>query len=155
MGLFGSKPVPVRGQVPAGRVRLGVAGFGLSHHTQRARSIAEEIVKAHPDQFESWFYFDSAGYRGEGGFLPQLKSELSQDQQEKFAAKNSSPFCWLEYPDGKKEALGGRDDFCDWVNNPDNEFSNKFAANSTLKELAITMPRIGELWVDETPGTAK
>merc|ERR1740117_2702110 len=114
MGLATSK-LPPREAVPAGKIRVCVAGFGLSHHTGRARAIAEEVVKTQPCLFESWFYFNSSGFRGEGGLLPLVKSELPTAQRGKFKAHKSSPFCWLEHPDGSREAIGGRDDLCDWV----------------------------------------
>ena len=43
----------------AGITRICVAGFTLSHHTGRARDLADAVVQAFPDRFESWFYFDS------------------------------------------------------------------------------------------------
>jgi hypothetical protein len=149
MGLKASKPVPVRGPVQDGKIRVCVAGFSLSHHTGKARKVAETIVTAYPKDFESWFYFDTAGYRGDGGFLPTLKAELSEQDQEKFKNHKSSPFCWLEMEDGSKQGLGGRDNLCEWV-----AANEKFADNPALKELASNGPGLGDLWVDESHGSA-
>jgi hypothetical protein len=154
MGGSSSKEATPRTEVPGGKVRVCVAGFGLSHHTGRARSIAESVVGASPEKFESWFYFNTSGYKGEGGLLSVVKKELTVEQQDQFAQHKSSPFCWLEYPDGKKLALGGRDNFCDWVNN-NAEFKEDFAKNAALKDLTTTMPGLGEAWVDESSGTAQ
>jgi hypothetical protein len=152
MGGRNSKLVPARPVPAEGLVRVCVAGFGLSHHTGRARAIAERIVEGQPDKFESWFYFDSKGFRGEGGFLPTLLTELSEEDQKKFAAHKQSPFTWLEYPDGHKTALGGRDRLCDWVNNDSGEFKETFAADKVLQKLTNSGPGLGELWVNEKPG---
>jgi hypothetical protein len=51
----------VRGTPTIGKTRICVAGFTLSHHTGRARDLADEIVKAFPERFESWFYFAKPG----------------------------------------------------------------------------------------------
>ena len=58
-----AKPVPERTPVPAGKVRVCVAGFAVSHNVGRAAAVARAIVANRPDQFESWFYFDSKGAR--------------------------------------------------------------------------------------------
>lgn len=58
-----AKPVPERPPVPAGKVRVCVAGFAVSHNVGRAASVARAIVANSPDQFESWFYFDDQGAR--------------------------------------------------------------------------------------------
>mmetsp|Transcript_56 Transcript_56/g.70 ORF Transcript_56/g.70 Transcript_56/m.70 type:complete len:155 (+) Transcript_56:18-482(+) len=112
MGLSASKPSP-RPAVPEDKIRLCVSGFGLSPHTGRARKIAEMIVSTYPDKYETWFYFDSFGHYD---FLAKVKAELSEEQQQKFASHTSSPFCWLEMPDGSKNAIGGRDRLVDWAN---------------------------------------
>ena len=49
--------------MPAGKVRVCVAGFAVSHNVGRAAAVARAIVASYPDQFESWFYFDSKGAR--------------------------------------------------------------------------------------------
>jgi hypothetical protein len=58
-----AKPVPERPPVPAGKVRVCVAGFAVSHNVGRAASVARAIAANSPEQFESWFYFDDRGAR--------------------------------------------------------------------------------------------
>jgi hypothetical protein len=109
--------------------------------------LARAIAQHAPDKYETWFYFCSKGYRHEEtGFLKQIKSELSEEQQKQFAGHMSSPFCWLETPDGKRDAKGGRDRLCEWA-------LATFPEIPAIKELASTDPSITEIWVDETPGT--
>lgn len=105
----GKASVPVRNPVPEGKVRLCAAGFSISHHTGRAKAVVDAIVESKPDKYESWFYFSSMGdYKS---FLEELKKSLPEE----FAGHRSSPFCWLEYPDGRIEAQGGRDRLCEWA----------------------------------------
>ena len=43
----------------------GIAGFAASHHTGRSRALADAIAEAHPETYETWFYFDgNGGFRG-------------------------------------------------------------------------------------------
>lgn len=150
MGASIGKPLP-RSPVPAGKLRICVSGFGMSHHTGRARSIADLIVKTYPDVYETWFYFDSKGYRPD--FLESVKAELPEDQQKAFKHHNSSPFCWLEKPDGAKTALGGRDRFCEWVQD---NFKDKKGKDAPFLKLCASSPSVTEAWFDtSTPGTAK
>jgi hypothetical protein len=125
-------------------VRLCVAGFTLSHHTGRARKVVDEIVKAHPAQYESWYHFDTKGYRP---FLQQLKLEFSPEQQEKFAEHKTSPFVWLEKSDGSKDAKGGRDRLCEWA-------IVEFKHDKAVVDLCSSGPGLSDAWVDESPGTA-
>lgn len=143
----GTASVPsARPAVPAGKVRLCVAGFGISHHTSRAKKIATLIQSTYPDKYETWFYFDSRGFRPD--FLAQIKSELNTEQQEKFAAHKTSPFCWLEFEDGTKDAKGGRDFFSEWA-------LKEFPNDEAIMNLAGTGPSITEVLVDSKPGTVQ
>mmetsp|Transcript_10924 Transcript_10924/g.16310 ORF Transcript_10924/g.16310 Transcript_10924/m.16310 type:complete len:171 (+) Transcript_10924:40-552(+) len=148
MGSSAVKPVPKRTAVPEGKVRLCVIGFTLSHHTGRAAKLARAIQKHEPEKYETWFYFDSKGFRDEPvNLLKQIKSELSEEQQKKFESHKSSPFCWREYPDGKKEAMGGRDFFSEWA-------FKEFKDVPDIAKLAGKGPSLFEAMVDQTPGTA-
>jgi len=141
--------IPARPPVPAGKTRLCVAGFGTSHHTARASRVARAVGASAPERLETWFYFDSAGYRGKDGLLPKIKSELDKDDQERFASHNSSPFCWFEYPDGRRKGIGGRDKLCEWA-------QAEFPNDSHIQKLTTTLPsRLREAFsVDKSPGTA-
>jgi hypothetical protein len=151
MGLTASKPLP-RPPVPEGKTRLCVAGFGISHHTGRAREIADKIVQTYPDKYESWYYFDTTGFRPE--FLDSIKEELSHEQQLEFAKHNTSPFCWIETSDAggaKPIAIGGRDDLCDWAvakfehNHKNEAFLKRCKKPGFIKDM---------LFDNSTPGTA-
>ena len=158
MGLTASKPA-ARLPVPAGMTRLCVSGFGISHHTGRARKIAATIAETYPDRYETWFYFDSRGFRPE--FLESIKAELPQDQQEKFKSHQTSPFCWVETPgsnDGgggnknKLFAIGGRDKFCEYVQE---NFSKDDEKNEAILSLCREEPKLKDAFFDNsTPGTA-
>jgi hypothetical protein len=155
MGGAASTPL-TRGPVPAGKTRICVSGFSISHHTSRARALASAIAEAHPEKYESWFYFDVKGYRDKptpGGFLKQIKSELSKEQQDAFAAHKTSPFCWLELPDGSKDAKGGRDFFAEWAAAT---FTDE-VSDKEIRRLATTKPSLTEglFWDSKSNGTAQ
>lgn len=153
MGGTASNPTP-RGPVPEGKTRICVAGFGISHHTNRAGKLARAIQAALPDKYETWFYFDTKGYRP--AFLTQIKSELPEEQQKAFAAHRTSPFCWLETTangeDGKAvrrlDAKGGRDRLSEWA-------MKTFPDEKSITEIAGKPPSLTEFWVDVTAGTAQ
>jgi len=151
MGLSVSTPLP-RPPVQAGKTRLCVGGFGLSHHTGRARSIVDTIVKIYPETYESWFYFDTRGFRPK--FLTEIKAELSEEQQKQFAAHKTSPFCWIEKANEKPFALGGRDKLCEWViaNFPNKE-KDEPILSLCREEPSRTMKEV--FFDNKTPGTAR
>ena len=145
MGGKVAKPVPIRNSVPIGKTRICVMGFSLSHHTNRAGNITRKIILKYPNKYESWFYFDTKGYRKA---LYGIKSELNDIQKQEFENQKSSPFVFLQYPDGHIEGIGGRDKFCDWTNA---EFKDK---DEEICQLAGE-PSVSEVWVDETPGSVQ
>ena len=59
MGSSSSVPVPSRKPVPVGKTRLCIAGYKISHHTGRARTIIGLIAKKYAADYESWMYFAS------------------------------------------------------------------------------------------------
>lgn len=154
---MGSAPsvVPPRLPVSAGRLRLCVIGFKVSHHTGRARRLAAAIAAAYPEQYETWYHFDwPSAYRE---YLAQLKAnELNLDESSPLFNHTSSPFCWLEEATGSATAftpLGGRDRFCEWATE---RFPASEEKNAEIVELASTPPSLfSDAWVDETPGTAQ
>jgi hypothetical protein len=118
----------------------------MSHHTNRAGKLARLIASTFPNRFESWFYFDSAGYKEA---LRAVKNKLPEDQKEKFAQHQSSPFCWLEFSDKEEiQGLGGRDRLCEWA-------ISQFPNETPITEFASKEPSLLEVFVDETPGTAQ
>eukprot|EP00930_Biecheleria_cincta_P060517 TRINITY_DN46159_c0_g1_i1.p1 TRINITY_DN46159_c0_g1~~TRINITY_DN46159_c0_g1_i1.p1 ORF type:complete len:163 (+),score=30.96 TRINITY_DN46159_c0_g1_i1:23-490(+) len=140
--------IPARPVVAQGKTRICVAGFGFSHHTHRAGNVARAIVQANPDQYESWFHFNSRNYPE---LLRQVKSELPENQQKQFADHKSAPFCWLELADGTLKAKGGRDGLCQWVLS-----SGQFSTQRYDEVLGLASSEVSllEAWVDKTPGTA-
>ena len=143
-----------RGSPGPGITRISVSGFTLSHHTGRARKLADEIQKAFPTRFETWYYFTSHNlYRM---FLEHLKeNEFASSLAENSPLKShrTSPIVWLETIDpstGNVEVrpLGGRDRFCEWA-------LEEFKDSPVIHELASTSPGLGDAWVDETPGSSQ
>ena len=92
---MGSKPVnnaPLRPEVPTNKTRICIAGFSISSYTGRARRIASLIAKKYPDQYETWYYFDSGSNYYE--FLRVTFDSVPFPQHLK--GHSSSPFVWLE-----------------------------------------------------------
>jgi len=150
MGCTASVPLGRPG-VPTGMIRLCVSGFGISHHTGRAKEIVDTIVQTYPDEYESWYYFDTFGFRPQ--FLTSIKSELTLEQQNEFKDHNTSPFCWVETPNSRQPfAIGGRDKLCEWVfkHFADNE------QNAKILKLCREMPsrRKDAFFNSNQPGTA-
>jgi hypothetical protein len=136
----------IRPPVAPPKIRICLIGFQTSHHTNRAGQLTRLIVSMFPNQFESWFYFDSTGYKAA---LEAVKNKLPEDQKEKFAQHQSSPFCWLEFSDKSEiQGLGGRDRLCEWA-------ISQFPTETAITELAKKEPSLLELFVDDTPGTAE
>eukprot|EP00812_Abedinium_dasypus_P012550 NODE_6061_length_532_cov_147.144654.p2 GENE.NODE_6061_length_532_cov_147.144654~~NODE_6061_length_532_cov_147.144654.p2 ORF type:complete len:128 (+),score=35.55 NODE_6061_length_532_cov_147.144654:3-386(+) len=123
------------------------AGFKLSHNTGLARKLADAIGEAHASHYETWFCF--LGGRDYQSFVEALKDELPPDQKEAFSTRKgwSSPFVWLEKPDGARHALGGCDRFREWAAA---EFTDP-----AVQDLASRTPSlISDMWFNREPGTA-
>jgi len=159
-----AKEAPPRMPVPDGKKRICVVGWPASPHVGRAVKLAREITKQHPEEYETWFFFSFGSngcLRGEkgdgkGGLYFDVKSEMSQEDQQRLFAHKSVPFCWIEST--KKEAggvvirgLGGRDNFCEWVNS-----MPQLMSNPVIREMATTAPVFQEdVLFDRSPGTAQ
>mmetsp|Transcript_10945 Transcript_10945/g.16839 ORF Transcript_10945/g.16839 Transcript_10945/m.16839 type:complete len:159 (-) Transcript_10945:208-684(-) len=150
MDFFFPKALP-RLAVPSGKTRICVAGFGVSHHTGRARKIADTIAKVYPDKYETWYFFSTIGFRPD--FLNSVKESLSQEDQKKLESHKTSPFCWLELSDGTKTGIGGRDRLCEWVQA---NFDVSDEKNEPFVSLTKNEPTVTEVFFDAIkPGTAK
>jgi len=159
MGNRFATPVPARPAVPAGKTRICVAGFGISHHTGRAQKIAAMIANKNSDKYETWFYFSTLGYRSflKDDILPKIPDDQKSkpgttDKGKTIGEHTSSPFVWLETSTGEGgtaanyTAIGGRDKFVAWV---DETFPN----DAELKELTKDEPGHKEVFFDNaTPG---
>mmetsp|Transcript_6446 Transcript_6446/g.9771 ORF Transcript_6446/g.9771 Transcript_6446/m.9771 type:complete len:179 (-) Transcript_6446:169-705(-) len=165
MGNTSGTPIPERPPVPAGKTRICVSGFGISHNSAGAKNLADAIVSAHPDKYESWYYFNSFGYKK---FLRVILNELPDSEKGKESTMDkgttvgqhhSSPFVWLESGgqtnadskavEGKTyEAQGGRDKFCLWA-------QKEFPGEESIQALASTdSPSLSILFFDSSsPGT--
>lgn len=107
-----SHNAPPRKPVPAGKTRICVAGFKVSPHTGRARWLAYEIARQHPDLYETWFYFDSSAefYY----FLKETFDPVPFPQHLK--GHSSSPFVWIEQGLACDiTPIGGREHFAKWA----------------------------------------
>ena len=122
MGYF-DVPVPERPPVPEGKTRICIAGFGVSPNVARARAVATEIAKAHPDKYETWFYFSTFGYLR---FLKDFQAkDLPEEYKDKpcsadsnpktFATQTSAPLVFFQTPEGALEPKGGQDLFSAWA----------------------------------------
>mmetsp|Transcript_8830 Transcript_8830/g.18459 ORF Transcript_8830/g.18459 Transcript_8830/m.18459 type:complete len:171 (+) Transcript_8830:93-605(+) len=155
-----SVPLP-RPAVPGGVIRICVSGFGISHHTGRARAIASAIAEVYPDQYETYYYFDTLHFRP--AFLDSIKAEIVESGgSDKSADHSSSPFCWLEETktegtESKKQMtpLGGRDRLAEWAMAKFDESDTKHT-----KILDLCREEPAHSWKEinfdsKTPGTAK
>mmetsp|Transcript_6608 Transcript_6608/g.13313 ORF Transcript_6608/g.13313 Transcript_6608/m.13313 type:complete len:168 (+) Transcript_6608:1-504(+) len=146
---------PERPAVSAGKIRICVTGFGVSHNVGMAQKVAKKIYELHSDQYEAFFCFNTFDFKN---YLENLKKEEGWDEASfekppkpgggstSFQKHGSAPFVWLEYPDGKKEFVGGRDYFCDWA-------SKKFAGEQEIVDLAggdnpWAEPSMGDLFFE-------
>mmetsp|Transcript_24231 Transcript_24231/g.34189 ORF Transcript_24231/g.34189 Transcript_24231/m.34189 type:complete len:161 (-) Transcript_24231:34-516(-) len=144
--------IPVRTPVPKGKIRLCQAGFTVSHHTGRAHTVINTIVKHYPDKYESWFFF--MGIKEFKTWIAEFKkTSLSESDAKSFANHSSSPFCWFETEDGKVEVKGGRDRLCEWALAT---FTENTPADAEIRKEAETEPsRMKEAFFSKVQGTAE
>lgn len=155
MGASGSKaeaPLRTLPGVPfEGKPRLCMAAMKPSHNAGRARRVMNEIEKV-SEKYETWHaVFPRTKQSGPFfDFVEALKKELPDAEQQAYASRTgwSSPFVWLEHPDGTRHALGGRDGLCEWA-------VAEFASHAKLVSIANTPAKGSDAYVSLTrPGTA-
>ena len=138
MGSSTSVPVPPRKPVPNGKTRLCVAGFTVSPYTGRARTIAAQIAKLYPEEYETWFYFGSSTNYYDFlkltfdpiPFPPHLKGH------------GTSPFVWTERgATNEIEPIGGLSHFKEWV-----EKQDKVAKEQSIRTLLDSWLGVGDVW---------
>lgn len=100
--------------VPAGKVRICIAGYTMSPPTGRAHFLAGLIAKKYPDQYETWYFFDLFAW---GKFTVEKFCNVPFPAHLK--GHCTSPFVWFERPgsgsDNAIEPLGGYDHFSTWA----------------------------------------
>lgn len=138
-----------------GKQRIHVIGSTLSHHTGRARQIADLIASSYPESFETWYWFGSFGeYRDPpNGFLIAVKQRCGVEDGHPLFLHKTSPFVWIETAEGEKVPLGGRDRFVEWVHKQP-QFQGDEERARRIRELA-TEPSYLDAWVNESPGTSQ
>lgn len=128
----------------------------MSHHTGRARAIAAAIAEAYPDEYETWFYFHTKGFKTQ--FLESIKKEIWESDGSFPEDHITSPFVWLETQNAetsKKEmtGLGGRDKLCEWTMA---NFDKDDSKNAALLSLCAEEPRrslMERIFDTTSPGT--
>lgn len=138
MGAKASRGVPPRKPVPEGKIRLCEAGYLSSPHTGRARQIIGYIAAKYPNEYESWFYFDSGKY-----FFAFLKEVFDPVPfPEHLKGHSSSPFIWCEKGNNEiSELIGGREHLAAWA-------KKKFPDDQELGALCDTW-KIGDTFHDK------
>jgi len=125
MGGSESRTVPPRKPVPEGKTRICQAGYTASPHTGRARQIVGYIAAKYPNEFESWFYFDSGDKYF--AFLHEMFDKVPFPDHLKGHA--TSPFIWFETGNNQiAQLIGGRQDLANWC-------KTKFPQDKELLEL--------------------
>mmetsp|Transcript_43132 Transcript_43132/g.101090 ORF Transcript_43132/g.101090 Transcript_43132/m.101090 type:complete len:132 (-) Transcript_43132:254-649(-) len=122
-----------------------------SHNAARAKLVLDAITKAAAGRYATWFVVFSRGasspyYK----WVEALKKELPEEQRARFASRFgwSAPFCWLELPDGGRQALGGRDALCEWA-------LCEFADSAAVRRVASAGPKYMDLFASlSKPGSA-
>lgn len=125
-------------------------------HVGRAVSVARAIHRAHPNQYETWFYFTfGENFRGPngdgmGGIVMMIKNLMNEQDRERLLHHKTTPFCWLETSNGAIQGIGGRDRLCEWV-----QTKPELMENQEIKALVTTNPTIGDLFPDTSPGSVQ
>lgn len=139
------------GQTRDGLQRLCMVGMQPSHNTGRAKLVFDEITEVGRDVVETWVAIFPRAANSYYDFVEALKAELPEEQRQEYSGRHgwSSPFVWLELPDGSRRAVGGRQELCAWA-------VRTFPDSDKLKQWAATEPPSSEATsVDLTkPGSA-
>jgi len=116
----------------SGKPRICMAGMMPSHNTGRCKMVFDAVTREASDRYDTWWMqFPRSGSSPYYAFVEELKAELPPAQQEAFGTRKgwSSPFVWLEMPDGSRNAIGGRDRFSEWA-------AAEFADNAAIVQAA-------------------
>jgi hypothetical protein len=103
---------PASTPVPNGKTRVCVAGFRISPYTGRARYLAAELAAQYPNEFETWFYFDSGS-----NFYAYIQKKFENVPfPPHLKGHCTSPMVWLERgATNDVEPLGGCNHMVEWI----------------------------------------
>jgi len=127
-----SNPPPAP-PIPDGVTRICVAGYSFSPPTGHAHELAARLADAHPDKFETWYYFSMFEYWpfamerfAEVEFPPELKGH------------STSPMVWFEKGENfDVTPIGGDKEFTTWVARQE-----EMMLNNDISWCATTRPSI-------------
>jgi len=118
MGSSNSTPTPhsasERPAVTTDKQRICVAGINYSPYCGRARKLASLIAERFPENFETWFYFDSSSCFDDFTAKTFGSSEVVFPSDVK--GQSTAPFIWIESRDSV-EYVGTSDQFRTWAKN--------------------------------------
>eukprot|EP01084_Bolivina_argentea_P035346 65579_1 len=113
--------------VPKGKIRICVAAFTHSAPSANAHYMADKLVKAHPEKYETWYYFCAFSF-----FQFTAAKFANVDFPQHLKGHSTSPFCWLEHPSATNEntiePLGGSEHLREYaLKNSNNKEVQAFA----------------------------
>ena len=94
-----------------------MAAMTPSHNSSNAKRLMDAITEAAPYKYATWFVTFSRGSSSPYyAWVEELKKEL-EEQRAAYGSRVgwSSPFVWIEQPDGARRAIGGRDALYEWA----------------------------------------
>jgi len=104
--------VSPRGPVPAGTLRICVAGYSASPNYTRARNCGILLCEEFPDKYVFWTFAPS---RDEFFEYLNLTWKATVDSDGSWAKHKTAPICWFESDDGSVKIIGGRDRLVEWI----------------------------------------
>ena len=141
--------------VPKGKIRICVAGMTHSSPTSKAHYLAAKLAKAHPDKYETWYFFDA--YQ----FYPfTAKKFANVDFPQHLKGHGTSPFCWLEHPaadgspENRIEPLGGSEYLSEWAIKNSESKDVVAAAKESAGPLSMLTGRAFHCWAASPQPTA-
>ena len=135
---------PPKPAVPEGKVRICAAMHWTTEHGGRAQIFIDAVAARLPDKYETWYHYEE--------HRPTFKAYCAARGAEMGATKEhrTSPFVWLEMPDGTTKIIGGRDDTVDWI-----ATLPELADDGHIQALTAKYPNVWDaLSMHHRPGTA-
>ena len=128
------------------KTRICISGTNFCSHAGRARRLAHLITLKYFNQYESWFYFDSA----DEWYLFLKETFDSVPFPEHLKGHDTSPFIWFETGNVEIKPIGGRSHFAEWA-------LNEFPHDQDIYEIASVNWTCGDIFhnVNGLKSTAK